>query len=174
MGMNLSLKVRHPKCVNNYVYMLLPQKSAAKVQKNLLSRKFILQKITSTPKFNTDKKRECVRILTHSRIWRFDRWNYFLPRIRLERLLLISAFASNDYFLSHTTARTITSPSRQIPLDHIHYPRSRRAMVPTIERRMGSCVPLYPIAMDERSSLQHKDKACILRTSDRLAIPIVE
>lgn len=35
-------------------------------------------------------------------------------------------------------SEVITSPSRQRPLDHRHYPRSRRAMAPTIVRRMGS------------------------------------
>ena len=163
MGMNLSLKVRHPKCVNNYVYMLLPQKSAAKVQQNPLSRKFILQKITSTPKFNTDKKESV------SESWHTLRYEGLIGAI-----ISYLVFALNDYFLSQLSPRTIISPSRQIPLDHRHYPRSRRGVAPKVVRRMGSYAKPYPIAMDGCSSLHHKDKACIPHTSDRLAIPIVE
>ena len=67
--------------------MLLPQKSAAKVQQNPLSRKFILQKITSTPKFNTDKK-ESVSKFRHT--LRYDDL--------IGGIISYLVFASNDYF----------------------------------------------------------------------------
>ena len=109
MGMNLSLKVRHPKCVNNYVYYTSPCGKALQryrkicypanlfCKKSLLPRNLILIKKERVSEFwHTLGYDDLIGAIISYLVVTRTITSYL--SFRIERLFLISHYCSNDYF----------------------------------------------------------------------------
>ena len=99
MGMNLSLKVRHPKCVNNYVYYTSPCGKALQRYNKIRYPANLFYKKSLLPRNLILIKKESVS----------ESWHTLEYEGLIGGIISYLVFALNDYFLSQLSPRTIIS-----------------------------------------------------------------